>query len=132
MYKNTITIEEYKKTSKSKGLPKYRNQKQKTKQGDFDSKKEHLRYGELKILEEAGIISALQTQVWFEVVPRQVDKLTGKVTERASRYIADFVYMQDGKMVVEDTKSPITRMEPSYVLKRKLMLLVHGIKIVEL
>jgi hypothetical protein len=132
MYDNTITIEEYKKKTKSKGLPKYRNQKQKTKQGTFDSKKEHSRYGELKILEEAGIISALQTQVWFEVVPRQIDEKTGKVTERASRYIADFVYMQDGKMVVEDTKSPITRMEPAYVLKRKLMLLVHGVKIVEL
>jgi len=132
MYKNTITVEEYKKKTKSKVLPKYRNQKQKTKQGDFDSKKEHSRYGELLLLEREGIITDLQKQVKFEVIPRQRDKMTGKVTERAAHYYADYVYMHGGKLVVEDTKSPITRMEPAYVLKRKLMLLVHGVKIVEL
>lgn len=51
--------------------------------------------------------------------------------EQNAVYTADFVYMKDGKLVVEDVKSEITRKEADYVLRRKLMLDRHGIRILE-
>lgn len=87
----------------------------------FDSKREANRYAELKLLERAGEISDLKLQVPFELIPKQPG-------ERAVKYIADFVYTEDGQTVVEDTKGVKT---PVYILKRKLLLWVHGIRIVE-
>lgn len=52
--------------------------------------------------------------------------------EQSAVYTADFVYKdKDGNLVVEDVKSDVTRKEPDYVLRRKLMLHVHGIRILE-
>ena len=52
--------------------------------------------------------------------------------ESKAVYTADFVYYDDdGNGVVEDCKSDITRKEPDYVLRRKLMLHVHGIRVKE-
>lgn len=53
------------------------------------------------------------------------------VLEQKAVYTADFVYVRDGETVVEDVKSDITRKEADYVLRRKLMLHVHGIRILE-
>ena len=50
--------------------------------------------------------------------------------ERPVWYEADFVYQENGKTIVEDFKSSSTRTD-SYVIKRKLMLSVHGISIIE-
>lgn len=88
----------------------------------FDSAFERDRYIHLKGLEDLGIIKNLRRQVKFEIIPKQDG-------ERSANYVADFVYEDEtGKMVVEDTKGFVT---PDYVLKRKLLLLVHGIKISE-
>jgi len=95
----------------------------------FDSRHEAYRYVELKYMERIGMISDLRLQVPFEIVPKQLDE-TGKVAERAVKYVADFVYTKDGKMIVEDAKSPATRTDV-YKLKRKLMRHVHGIIIQE-
>lgn len=105
----------------------------------FDSKREAKRYSELQILEKAGAISELQTQVKFVLIPtqREPDSVgvrggikKGKVIEREVDYIADFVYKNSaGKIVVEDTKGYKTK---DYILKRKMMLLFHGIRIVEI
>jgi hypothetical protein len=65
--------------------------------------------------------------VKFELIPSQ--RIGGKVAERACSYVADFVYMQDGKKVVEDTKGFKTA---DYIIKRKLMLWVHGIQVKEI
>ena len=92
----------------------------------FDSKKEANRYAELKLLERSGAIHNLQRQVRYELIPAQ--KKDGKTVERACHYIADFVYEEDGKTVVEDVKGFRTK---EYVLKRKLMLQVHGIEVRE-
>ena len=62
----------------------------------------------------------------FELIPSQYRD--GRCVERAAHYIADFVYMEDGKKVVEDTKGFRTK---DYILKRKLMLMVHNIRIKE-
>lgn len=92
----------------------------------FDSKRECKRYTELLLLERGGAISGLQRQVKYELLPSQ--RIDGKVVERPVSYVADFVYQQDGKTVVEDTKGMKTR---DYIIKRKLMLWVHGIRIKE-
>ncbi len=93
---------------------------------EFDSIKECQRYCELKLMQRAGVISDLQLQVQYELIPTQ--RIDGKLAEKAVNYIADFVYKQDGQTVVEDTKGMRTK---DYIIKRKLMLWVHGIRIVE-
>ena len=105
--------------------------------GGFDSRKEARRWQELQLMERAGVISELRRQVKYEIIPahREPDiigprggRKPGPVTERAAYYIADFVYIRDGRQVVEDCKGKRT---PDYILKRKLMLEKHGIKILE-
>lgn len=109
----------------------------------FDSKHEYQRYCELKLLERAGTITDLQMQVKFVLIPSQYEPDTvkvlksgkekvvkGKLIERECSYIADFVYQYNGKTVVEDAKSPITRTK-EYIIKRKLMLERHNIRIQE-
>jgi hypothetical protein len=92
----------------------------------FDSVKEYRRFCDLSLLERAGKITNLQRQVPFLLIPSQ--RIDGKVAERACNYIADFVYEKDGQQVVEDTKGFKTK---DYIIKRKLMLHVHGIRINE-
>ena len=92
----------------------------------FDSKKEAKRWNELALLERAGLIHDLQRQIKYELIPSQ--RLNGRVAERAVSYIADFVYQENGKTVVEDTKGFRTA---DYIIKRKLMLWVHKIRIKE-
>lgn len=107
----------------------------------FDSKHEYQRYCELKLLERGGVISDLQMQVKFVLIPSQYEPDTvkvlksgkekvvkGKLIERECSYIADFVYQYNGKTVVEDSKGFRTK---EYVLKRKMMLYFHGIRIRE-
>lgn len=108
---------------------KYHNKKVKLGDKTFDSKKECSRFLELSLLQKAGKITDLDTQVSFELIPSQRDPETGKVIERACNYVADFTYWQNGKFVVEDTKGFRT---PEYIIKRKLMLQVHGIRIREI
>ena len=81
-------------------------------------------------MEYSGEISELRRQVKFELIPRQME---GKrVVERAVDYIADFTYIQDGELVVEDVKSDFTVKDPTYIIKRKLMLYMKGIKVREI
>lgn len=95
----------------------------------FDSKKEANRYQELKLMQRAGIISDLQRQVKYVLIPSQKGD-DGRVVERPCTYIADFVYVdENGKKVVEDTKGYRTS---DYKIKRKLMLYTHGVKINEI
>lgn len=110
---------------------KYHNLKTFVAGHEFASQKEATRYCELRLLERAGEISNLQIQVPFVLIPSQKDE-RGKVIEKPVTYVADFVYDQDGKMVVEDTKGyKGGNAYAVFALKRKLMLQVHGIRIVE-
>lgn len=79
----------------------------------FDSQKEASRYCELNLLVRAGKISDLRRQVTFELVPKQSD-------ERAVKYIADFVYLDNGtgKTIIEDVKGYRTK---EYIIKRKIL-----------
>jgi hypothetical protein len=111
----------------------------------FASKKEAQRYSVLKVLEKTGIISDLQMQVPYLLIPEQREPeewvpykkpvkgevgrwKPGKVIERRCVYVADFVYEQDGETVVEDVKGRRTK---EYILKRKLLLHQYGIRIKE-
>ena len=108
---------------------KYRNRKTTVDGITFDSKLEAKRYIELKLLEKAGQIKDLQMQVRYTLIPSQ--KLGNRVVERAVTYVADFVYvdLQSGETVVEDTKGMKTK---DYILKRKMMLYFHRIRIKEI
>lgn len=111
--------------------------------GSHASRKEHRRSAELQMMQRAGLISDLREQVPYELIPAQYAECgptcptrptgpTPKATllERSCRYIADFVYtdLRTGRTVVEDTKGVRT---PEYIIKRKLMLFRHGIRIKE-
>lgn len=87
----------------------------------FDSKREAQRWQELQILQRAGVIEQLKRHVKFDLVPAQG-------SERGVSYYADFTYLSGGKLVVEDAKGYKT---PEYIIKRKLMLWIHHIKIRE-
>lgn len=102
--------------------------------------KEYRRYLDLIMLEKEGKISDLRRQVKFIIIPEQREpdqvgkrggKIKGKLLEREASYYADFVYIdnESGEMVVEDTKGYKTK---DYILKRKLMLERHGIRIREI
>lgn len=105
---------------------------------EFDSRKEGRRWSQLRLMEKAGMIHGLERQVEFELIPvqREPDRtgprggvIKGHVIEKKVVYLADFVYYDhDGEKVVEDTKGFRT---PDYIIKRKLMLYVHGIRVKE-
>ena len=114
---------------KDQSKNKYHNVKWEMDGEKFDSQKEARRWSELKLLERAHEISDLQRQVRYELIPNQY--VDGKLAERKCDYLADFVYKdKDGNVIVEDTKSKATK-TPVYLVKRKLMLFVHGIRIKE-
>lgn len=106
---------------------KYKAQKITVDGKTYASLKEAHRHCELVMLQKAGIITELQEQVVFELIPKQYDE-SGKLLERACKYIADFVYTENGKTVVEDAKGLKTEV---YKIKRKLMLFRYGIRIRE-
>lgn len=102
---------------------KYRNQPTNVAGTEFDSKLEAQRYKDLRIMETAGVISALEVHPRFDLVVNGV---------RIGRYTADFRYVDtdSGVQIVEDVKSRPTRTR-DYMLRKKLMKAVHGIEIKE-
>ena len=106
----------------------------------FDSKREARRYQELYFQQRAGEISGLELQKRFELIPAQYETFAryGKkgqrlkdgqrCIEKAVVYVADFTYQRNGETVVEDSKGFRTK---DFIIKRKLMLWVHGIRITE-
>ena len=89
----------------------------------FDSKKEARRYQELKLMERAKAIRDLKMQVAFPLIKKSQ-------YGREIKYVADFTYFEDDKLVVEDTKSTATK-TPLYRLKKRLMGEIYGIVIKE-
>lgn len=97
---------------------KYRSQRS----GKYSSKHEEQVARNLWALADRGTIQDLREQVRFVLVPGD-----GKL--RAITYIADFVWMEDGRQVVGDAKGFKTQV---YRLKKKMLKLLHGIEIREL
>ena len=136
---------------KRKNHTKLNNQKVTIDGIEFDSRKEAQRYKELLLLQRAGVIQNLELQKRYELIPAQYETVeTGEYykigvkkgqpktkqvcIEQSVVYIADFVYEEKGQTVVEDVKGfrdPSSATYAKFVLKRKMMLWIHGIKIKE-
>ena len=102
---------------------KYHAKRVDTEDGKFDSKLEFRRWRELKLLERAGVITELRRQVRIPLIPQSK-------YGREIAYVADFSYREDGKVVIEDTKSEATK-TPLYRLKKRLVAEKYGIEIKE-
>lgn len=103
----------------------------------FDSGREAERYSQLKLLEKANKITDLALQVKFELLPAQYAESSevyskgpkkgqpkrGKCIEKAIFYVADFLYCENGRMIVEDAKGCRTK---DYIIKRKLFRWRYG------
>ena len=127
----------------------------------YDSKKEARRHAVLLEMERNGEIKYLERQVKFVLIPAQYEayerygkkgqrlKDGKRCIEKECSYVADFVYREriatgaalprndsdEWRLVVEDTKgyrNPSTAGYAYFVLKRKLMLWVYGIRIREI
>jgi|SRR5215467_978437 len=99
---------------------KYRSVKTEVDGIVFASRKEAERYGELKLLLKGGYISHLEMQVPFKVV------INGR---KICKYVADFIYFENGDRIVEDVKGYKTAI---YKLKRKLVEATHNVTIREI
>jgi len=95
----------------------------------YHSKREAARAAELKLLLKAGKIKDLKEQVKHELIPAQYDE-NGRCVERSVSYISDFEYLDDkGVKHWEDVKG--FKESKTWILKRKLMLWIHGIRVKE-
>lgn len=105
---------------------KYRNKPTVIHGIKFDSAREGNRYRVLSALNNSGHIAMLQLQVpfTFSINGAELRYASG----RKVKYVADFVYTQDGKRVVEDVKGIKTDL---YKLKAALMKACHNIEILE-
>lgn len=109
-----------------------------------DSMKEAARWSELLLLQKAGEIRNLRRQERYTLLPPQYEEVgrfgkngqplkpTRRLLERGVDYIADFVYQKDGETIVEDVKGYKKGTAYAvFVIKRKLMLMIYGIKVQE-
>lgn len=97
----------------------------------FDSRYERDRYIYLCHLQKQGKISGLRLQVGFRIIKKVIKlipvqlktkvRYDKRVVEKEARYHCDFLYKEDGKIIVEEFKSVMTAELPDYVLRRKLM-----------
>lgn len=97
----------------------------------YDSKKESRRADVLKLMLKQGLIFSLLEQEPFILCPKQEGKdYNGKTIclRREMKYIADFVYIEQGKFIVEDCKGFKT---PEYLRKKRLMKKLFNIDIKE-
>ena len=112
-------LEEYQdkkkgKKTKPKKKPKYNNVKITVNGIKFASKGEANRYCNLMLLVRGKVIKDLELQPKFLL--QASFKKNGK-THRAINYIADFRYIENGKIVIEDFKGMETEV---FKIKRKL------------
>lgn len=122
-------------------MRKYRNCKITVNGMTFDSRREYNRYTELWLLERAGKIRELERQKKYILIPAMYEtferygkngqrlKDGRRCIEKECAYYADFAYInKDNEIIVEDAKGVRTK---DYIIKRKLMLFIHGIRIKE-
>jgi len=113
------------KAAQTKGQ-KYANQHVEIDGIKFDSKAEARYWRLLQIRVKANEVSSLQRQVVYELAPSVV---IGGRKRPPLRYIADFVWQEDGQTIVADVKGAVPE---AYRIKRHLMKSVHGIDILEI
>ena len=99
---------------------KYGNVKQTFDGEGFDSKKELGRYKELVLLQAAGGITDLSVHPKYLLQATFRDR--GGRAVRSITVTWDFFYREKGQEVVEDVKSPITRKETAYNIRKKMFI----------
>jgi hypothetical protein len=124
---------------KEKKTPKYKNKIVFIDGIKFVSKKEGDRYLFLKKCEEEGLISNLELQPKFELIPsvteeyvvhlKTKDKIKTRVLQLAINYVGDFKYLKNGEEVIEDVKGHPTTVTKEFELKNKLFFWKFGKKI---
>ena len=86
----------------------------------FDSKREAARYGELKLLHQAGEIHKLKCHPRYVLLEPFESR---GVKYRGISYEADFSYTENGKQIAEDVKGKVTAV---FALKKKLFIKRYG------
>jgi hypothetical protein len=94
---------------------KYNSRKKEIRGHLFASTLEAGVYGLLSLWEQAGVISGLQLQPRFIIMDAYVDSNGKKVRKR--EYVADFLFVRDGKKIAVDAKGIIL---PMFALKSAL------------
>jgi hypothetical protein len=112
-----LTPEEYNAYIAAQKPSKYRNEPIVVEGVRWDSTGEYGRWCELENMERAGAIANLRRQVPY---PLEVNGVL------VATYVADYVYDEGGREIVEDWKGVMTE---GYRLKAKLMQACHGITI---
>jgi len=108
---------------------KYRNRKTTLDGMTFDSAKEARRWQELKLLEAAGEIRRLRRQPRYSLFALPHAPGASAIV---GHFTPDFGYVtRDGLAVIEDVKSPITRKETAYRLRKKLFEANYGVTVTE-
>lgn len=118
---------------------KYGNSKVEFEGIKFDSKKEMQRFVILKEAEKKGIISNLELQIRFELIPaikeeyiehlKTKDKVKTRTLQLPITYTCDFRYIKNGETIIEDVKASPSMLPKEFVLKEKLMFWKYGIKV---
>lgn len=122
-----------------KDKPKYHNKKVEYDGILFDSIKEKDRYIVLKQAERDGLISELTLQPRWVLLPAKKEqyvkhlKTKDKICERTVmlpiHYTADFSYIKDGELIVEDVKSSPLLLSRDVPLRLKMMKYFHDIDV---
>jgi len=99
----------------------------------FDSKKESARYQELKLMQMAGQIEALELHPKFDLHVMELWHSGPIRIQTVGTFSADFRYtdLKSGEIVVEDVKSEFTK-NTAYKLRKRLAETIHGIHVREL
>lgn len=131
----------FKKGFKREKGKKYNNTKVEFDNIKFDSKREMKRYLVLKEAQDKGVITDLELQPKYELIPaireeyikhlKTKDKVETRTVQLAITYTADFRYQKDGATVVEDVKaSPnMAALDKAFLLKEKMFRYFFGFPI---
>lgn len=116
-----ISADDYNELTKQETPRKYHNEPIKVDGIRFDSKAEARRYGELRLMQDAGKIYGL---VHHPSYPISIDDCF------ICKYIADFAYLDidTDRLIIEDVKGVRTQ---AYQIKKKLMKALYNIDIME-
>lgn len=117
----SMTVEQLRAAQKPSS--KYHNVRTEVDGVRFDSRKEARRFVALCVAEQEGAIADLRRQVRYDL--HAIGGL------KVATYVADHVYIEDCRTVVEDVKSSATRKLPMYRLKKRWMFAEYGIEIRE-
>ena len=120
----------FKKKKDDSNTKKYKNKKVEYDGLTFDSTKEFKRYMFLKEQEDRGVISGLERQIKYELIPpikedyvehlKTKDKIKTRTLQLAITYTCDFQYYKNGEIVTEDVKASADFLDPCFRLKEKL------------